>query len=183
MSWHTYQSTSRGVVVAAAILLAAACSEPQRAVAPGAEQTSAATPRFTLHSGYASALLGRSSLADGFKVKRRTGTWEMDIHAKDPTDIVVASLNIEAGGHSGWHSHPGPGFVQVTSGTVRFYEAGDPSCAPTIVSAGQAWLDRGDIPHIVRNETGAPATLLVTVFLPPGGVPRIDEPAPGNCPF
>jgi quercetin dioxygenase-like cupin family protein len=83
----------------------------------------------------------------------------------------------------GWHSHPGPGFVQVTSGTVSFYEAGDLSCTPTVVGVGQVWLDRGEAAHIARNETGSPATFLVTLFTPPGTMARIDEPAPGNCPF
>ena len=175
---------TRGIIVAvlAPVILAEACSDPQRPVAPEG-QTSAIAPGFTLSSGTVSALIGRSIIAEGFKVKRKTGSWEIDIHAKDPTDVSVATLTIQPGGNSGWHTHPGPGFVQVTSGTASFYEAGDPSCAPTIVSAGQAWLDRGDIPHIAKNETGAPVTLLVTLFVPPGAPPRIDEPAPGNCPF
>jgi hypothetical protein len=37
--------------------------------------------------------------------------------------------------------------------------------------------------HIARNETGSPATAIAVVFSPPGAVLRIDEPAPGNCPF
>ena len=122
-------------------------------------------------------------IRERFKVKRQTGAWEIDIHAKDPTEVTVVSLTIQPGGHMGWHSHPGPGFVQVTSGTASFYEADDPSCSPTVVGVGQAWLDRGETPHIARNETDAPVTFLVTLFTPPGAQARIDERAPGNCPF
>ena len=150
----------------AAVILAEACSDSQRPVAPIEEQTSAIAPAYTLAPGTVSALLGRSVLAEGFKAKRKTGSWEIDIHAEDPADVVVATLTI-----------------QVTAGTVRFYEAGDPSCSPTTVSVGHAWLDRGEIPHIARNETDSPVTLLVTLLVPPGATPRIDEPAPGNCPF
>ena len=182
MTWRTNPSRGRIVAVLAPVILGA-CSDAQRPVAPTEEQTSAVTPRHTLSSGAASTLLARSTIAEGFKVKRQTGPWEIDIHAKAPTEVTVASLTLQPGGHMGWHSHPGPGFVQVTSGTVSFYEAGDPSCTPTVVGVGQVWLDRGEAAHIARNETGAPATFLVTLFTPPGTMARIDEPAPGNCPF
>jgi quercetin dioxygenase-like cupin family protein len=181
MVWRIQPSRSRIVQVLAGVITATGCSDPQRPLTP--EPTSDITPRYTASSGATSALLGRSILEQGFKVKRQTGGWEMEIQAEDPTDVVVATLTIQPGGHMGWHSHPGPGFVQVTSGTASFYEAGDPSCTPTVVSAGKAWLDRGDRTHIARNETNAVVTLLVTVFLPPGAIARTDEPAPGNCPF
>lgn len=183
MMRHTQTPGSRIAALLGVLLVGQACSDPQQPLAPAEDQNSAITPRYTASSGASSILLGRSIIAEGFKVKRKTGAWEMDIHAKDPTDIVVATLTIEAGGHMGWHSHPGPGFVQVTSGTVRFYEADDPSCTPIEKTVGQAWLDRGETTHIARNETNAPVTLLVTVFVPPGAIARIDEPAPGNCPF
>ena len=183
MMWRTRLATTNTVALLAAVILAEACSDSQRPVAPIEEQTSAIAPAYTLAPGTVSALLGRSVLAEGFKAKRKTGSWEIDIHAEDPADVVVATLTIQPGGNTGWHTHPGPGFVQVTAGTARFYEAGDPSCSPTTVSVGHAWLDRGEIPHIARNETDSPVTLLVTLLVPPGATPRIDEPAPGNCPF
>lgn len=183
MTWPAHLSRNKLVAALASVFLGAACSDVQRPVAPPEQLTSAETPRHTLSSGAASTLLARSTITEGFKVKRQTGTWEVDIHAKAPTEVTVATITLQPGGHMGWHSHPGPGFVQVTSGTASFYEAGDPSCSPTVVGVGQAWLDRGETPHIARNETGAPVTFLVTLFTPPGAQARIDEPAPGNCPF
>ena len=180
---RTYLSAIKIVAALALVILAEACTDAQRPVAPTEGQVSAAAPRHTLASGVVSTLLGRSTIAKGFTAKRKTGNWEIDIHAKDPTDVVVATITIQPGGDMGWHTHPGPGFVQVTSGTVHFYEADDPSCTPTIVSVGQAWPDRGETTHIARNESEAPATILVTLLVPPGSTPRIDEPAPGNCPF
>ena len=50
--------------------------------------------------------------------------------------------------------------------------------------SGQRFWDHGGDVHIVRNEGTTPATLVVTFLdVPPGRVPRIDEPRPGNCPF
>ena len=183
MKSRTHLSASKIVATFALLIVGEACSDAQPPVAPNGGQISAVVPSHSLSSGTVSALIGRSTLVEGFKVKRKTGSWEIDIHAKDPTDVIVSTLTVQPGGNTGWHTHPGPAFVQVTSGTARFYEADDPSCAPTEVSAGRALLDRGETTHIARNESNAPVTLLVTLFVPPGASPRIDEPAPGNCPF
>jgi hypothetical protein len=157
-------------------MLLGACQDSERAVAPTA-------PQFTVGSGTQSTLIGRATFAEPFKVKRKTGNWEVEIKAKDPLDIAVQSITFQPGGHSGWHGHPGPVFIQVVSGTMTFYESDDPSCKPTVRTAGQGYLDTGDHAHIARNESGAPATNLVTYFAPPGATLRIDAPAPGNCPF
>jgi hypothetical protein len=71
----------------------------------------------------------------------------------------------------------------VISGTVTFYESDDPTCAPTVRSSGQGYLDVGEHAHIARNESGAAAENLVTYLAPPGAPLRIDADAPGNCPF
>jgi hypothetical protein len=154
----------------------AACEGPERPVAP-------TEIRRTLGAGSQSTLLGRATLAERFHVKRKTGGWQIDVHAKDPTDVAVQSITFQPGGHSGWHRHPGPVFIQVVSGTVTFYESDDRSCTPIVRTAGQAYLDAGEHAHIARNESGAPATNVVTYFAPPGAALRIDAPAPGNCPF
>lgn len=157
-----------------------ACGEPERA---GAAPTAPTQPRFTVGSGSQSTLLGRATFAERFHVKRKTAGWEIDIKAKDPVDVAVQTITFQPGGHSGWHRHPGPVFIQVVSGTMTFYESDDPDCAPTVRTAGQGYLDAGDHAHIARNESGAPATNVVTYFAPPGAALRIDAPAPGNCSF
>jgi hypothetical protein len=144
-------------------------------------------PAYTLGSGSASTLLGRATFSDpsedNFKVKRRTGHWQVEIKAKPALDIAVQSIVFQPGSQSGWHSHPGPVFIQVVSGTMTFYESNDPKCRPIVRTAGQGYLDVGDHAHIARNETAAPAQNIVTYFAPPGAVLRIDQPNPGNCPF
>lgn len=161
-------------------MLLVACRDSER---PAPTAASPARPQLTLGSGSRSTLLGRATFDGPFKVKRKTGDWEVDIHAKDPLDVAVQSITFQPGGHSGWHGHPGPVFIQVVSGTMTFYESDDPSCTPIVRTAGQGYLDTGDHAHIARNETAAPATNVVTYFAPSGAALRIDKPNPGNCPF
>lgn len=141
------------------------------------------SPAFTASSGSVSTLLGRSTFPGDFKVKRKTDALDLEIKSRSPLDIAVQSIAFPAGSHSGWHKHPGPVFIQVVSGAMTFYEGDDPSCTGVVRTAGQGYLDSGDHPHIARNESGAPATNVVTYFAPPGATLRIDTPNPGNCPF
>lgn len=153
----------------------------------GDAATSPATlkPSFTLGSGSTSTLLGRATFSqDGnFKVKRITGDWHVEVKAHPNLDLAVQQIVFQPGGQSGWHSHPGPVFIQVVSGTMTFYESDDPTCTPTVRTAGQGFLDVGEHAHIARNETGATATNVVVYLAPPGAALRIDQPNPGNCPF
>ncbi len=140
----------------------------------------------TMGSGTSSTLLGRGTF-DGFKVKRETATasqWlEVEVEAKPSLDVATQIITFLPGGHSGWHSHPGPVFITVISGTMTFYSSDDPTCSPVVRTAGQGFLDTGEHAHIARNESGAPATNVVTYFAPVGAALRIDQPKPPNCPF
>lgn len=164
--------------------LLAACQETGRATD---RATAPTEPRFTAGSLTQSTLLGRATFAEPFHVKRKSGNgrdkWEVDVHAKAPLDVAVQTITFQPGGQSGWHSHPGPVFIQVVTGTMTFYESDDPTCTPIVRSAGQGYLDEGEHAHIARNESNAPAMNVVTYFAPPGAALRIDQPAPGNCPF
>ena len=42
--------------------------------------------------------------------------------------------------------------------------------------------DGGDV-HLVRNEGAVETVVYVTSLVPRGETRRIDQPAPGNCPF
>lgn len=140
----------------------------------------------TPSSGSTSTLLGRGTFDEAFKVKREVigaNDWEVEVEAKPALDMATQIITFQPGGQSGWHSHPGPVFITVMSGTMTFYESDDPTCQPIVRSAGQGYLDTGEHAHIARNETEAPATNVVTYFAPPGAALRIDQPFPGNCPF
>jgi hypothetical protein len=175
------------VAALALILMVPACRDGNEPLAPRGRDHGMTGPSFTSGSGSTPTPLGRATFADSiggtFKVKRMTGDWHMEIKAKPAFDLAVQTILFQPGGQSGWHSHPGPVFIQVLTGTMTFYESDDPTCTPIVRTAGQGYLDVGDHAHIARNETADSAQNLVTYFAPPGAALKIDEPSPGNCPF
>ena len=177
--------TNPMAVLIGALTLAAIGSGCGKSEAPTAP--TAGKPEFTPSSLGTSTLLGRATFGDPsgeiFKVKRITGDWHIEVKAKPAFDLAVSRVVLQPGGQSGWHTHPGPVFIQVVSGVMTFYESDDPDCRPIVRSAGEGYLDLGEHAHIVRNESGDVAENLVTYFAPPGATLRIDANAPGNCPF
>jgi hypothetical protein len=153
----------------------------------------------TTPSGIAFTPIGRATLPD-FDVRRRFRIdtadpvdskhkfWKVALEANQPIDVATQVVTFQPGGFSGWHTHPGPVFFTVKSGTLTVYEGDDPSCTPLVFPAGTGAVEAGSNTHIhmVRNETGSVAEALVT-YLVPVGTPqaalRTDLPNPGNCPF
>ena len=133
--------------------------------------------------GVTPTLIGRGTY-DSFQVKSDSHSLvDFEAKAKSPMDIVVRTHDYVAGGSTGWHTHPGPVFITVTQGTVTFYEYDDPTCTPTVVSAGQGYVDTGR-GHIGRNQTGAPAKDVTVIMAPVGLAFRDELPAPGpSCSF
>jgi hypothetical protein len=107
---------------------------------------------------------------------------ELELKARTDVDIATQIITFEPNGNSGWHKHPGPVFISVISGTMTFYDSDDRDCSPVVVTAGHGFVDLGQHAHIARNESGLPATNVVTYFLPVGAPTRIEQPRPSNCP-
>jgi quercetin dioxygenase-like cupin family protein len=112
-----------------------------------------------------------------------TDIWQARIKAKGSTDVHVLENRIQPGGSFGWHSHPGPSLVVVKTGALTLYLASDPTCTGHVVAAGSGFVDNGDDVHVVRNEGSVETVVYVTSLVPEGFGRRIDEPAPGTCPF
>lgn len=112
-----------------------------------------------------------------------TNFWQARINAKGSTDVYMLENRIAPGGTFGWHSHPGPSLVLVKSGTLTLYRGADPTCTPQVVEAGSGFVDDGGDVHMVRNEGNVDTVVYVVSLVPAGFARRIDEPAPGNCPF
>jgi hypothetical protein len=104
---------------------------------------------------------------------------------KGKSDLYVQSNVWQAGGTTGWHSHPGHSLIIVTAGTVTGYQGHDPTCTPHVYTVGMGFVDPGGSHvHILRNESTTDVAQTIAVQLIPTGQPRrIDAPAPGNCPF
>jgi quercetin dioxygenase-like cupin family protein len=129
----------------------------------------------TTPSDATSTLLTRATLGtldaanDGIKVKS----------SQRSADVSVVRVDLSAGGSTGWHHHPGVVMVSVASGTVTEY---DEDCRPTVVQAGQGFVESRDEVHLVRNE-GNDAAVLYATFISPTETPalRIDDPQPQTC--
>lgn len=131
-----------------------------------------------------STLVGRATFDEPINVRRfGDDHWKVEIKAKPALDVAVQTIVFPPGSQSTWHTHPGPVFISVKTGTMTFYEGDDPECTPIVRHAGEGYVDTGDHPHIARNETEESATNVVTYLVPPGATLRTDQPNPGNCPF
>jgi len=109
--------------------------------------------------------------------------WDLKTKVKGDSDVYIIQNTFPPGAHTGWHTHPGPSLITVTSGALTAYEASDRSCTPIIYTAGQSFTDIGcgDV-HLIRNEGSVNAVTVAVQIVPAGAARRIDEPAPGNCP-
>jgi Cupin domain len=128
-------------------------------------------------SGVVPTILARGTF-DAFKVlsyPENGGLFKAE--AKSPIDMVVRRHEYAVGATTGWHAHPYPVFITVISGTVTFYSSDDPTCTPTVVPAGQGYVDSGK-GHIGRNESGAPAVDISVIMAPVGAAFRSERPAP-----
>ena len=86
-----------------------------------------------------------------FKVKSDpSGPVAFRARAKRPVDMFVRQHDYAPGGHTGWHSHPGPVFLQVTKGTLTVYDYADRRCR------------RSSSPWVRATSTPAAATWCAT---------------------
>jgi quercetin dioxygenase-like cupin family protein len=143
-----------------------------------------ATPGFNV----VGTIAARAGFADRvdimFKLsEQRRGTDV--IHVRNAQDTVMQQIVFGPGGHSGWHSHPGPAVVLVTQGELTLYSGEDPTCTGRTYSAGQAFIDPGQgHVHLARASQTGDTVVWVTYFdVPPGSGVRIDADDPGNCVF
>lgn len=138
-------------------------------------------------SGISFSPVGRATVPE-FSLKRKDKAldWTIRLDADQPIDVATQIVTFQPGGFSGWHTHPGPVFFTVRTGTLTVYEGDDPTCTPHVFAAGTGAVEAAtnDHIHMVRNETGSVAEAVVTYMVPVGANPlRTDLPNPGNCPF
>ena len=96
-------------------------------------------------------------------------------------EIVTQTVSFPPGAASGWHTHPG--FLVSTELTGRLTKYAT-DCSSQTYDPGQSWTETGANTFIVKNETSAAASDIVT-FIVPGGTPttalRIDKSQPSTC--
>jgi len=83
---------------------------------------------------------------------------------------------------TGWHRHPDPSLIVVTSGTLTEYHA---DCVPHVHVTGETFVDPGGSEiHLIRNEGSVSATTIAVQTVPYDPAKanrRIDVPAPESC--
>jgi quercetin dioxygenase-like cupin family protein len=116
--------------------------------------------------------------------KHKNGIWLSLLKTKGASDVYVQSNVWEAGGSTGWHTHPGGSLIIVTAGTVTAYEGNDPNCKPHVYASGAGFVDPGgDHVHLLRNEGTVEAQTIAVQLIPAGTTRRIDAADPGHCHF
>jgi quercetin dioxygenase-like cupin family protein len=98
-------------------------------------------------------------------------------------DIAFQQLTIGPGGHTGWHTHPGPTFVSVAQGEGTLYH-GIAGCPAHKYPTGTSFFQPTTEVHNFRNEGASPLVVYAMYALPKGtpnsGI-RVDQPQPASC--
>jgi len=103
----------------------------------------------------------------------------------DPAiDVEVDKHDYDPLGSTGWHKHPGPVYITVTSGQLTFYEFDDPTCSPHVFTKGQGFVDYGSGHIGINQDPDNPASDVTVAITSVGGVFRSELPAGNpNCSF
>lgn len=127
----------------------------------------------------------------GKKVVRKRVSFQIDTVQRlmscgtaAPCDIAFQQLTIAPGGHTGWHTHPGPTFVSVAQGEGTLYH-GTSGCPANKYGAGTSFFQPSTEVHNFRNEGATPLVVYALYYLPsgtPNTAIRTDQAQPTSCP-
>ena len=150
----------------------------------GAGIIAASVATATAGSGFSATPLALGHFGSLNVKADKDGTWDLFLKTKDRTDIGMDRLTVAAGGYSGWHTHRGPVFVIVKSGSVVRSVASATGCAVTTYNQGETFIEDAGVVHAVANASASePAELVAMQMRPEGSPGRVDAPAPTiSCP-
>ena len=131
----------------------------------------------TPSQGLTTTIISGPTLLDESRVLSQSRDHGVLLMTRGESDVYVVLNRIVPGGHTGWHSHPGPSIISVVSGQATEYRSDEPN--GIVHAAGTAFVDEGgDHAHIIVNEGNTDLVLVAFQILPQGAPRRIDEPAP-----
>ena len=131
----------------------------------------------TASSGLTTNIVAGPTPMGEIDVKTQSDINEVKIKTKGVSDVYVVHNTIVPGGHTGWHSHPGPSIISVVSGQATEYH--DDDLDGEVHPAGTVFVDEGgDHAHRVVNEGTTNLVLVAFQIIPRGEPRRIDRPAP-----
>ena len=102
----------------------------------------------------------------------------VNLHVNGPSDTLVAKLTFQPGAETGWHIHPGPVVVVVTSGALT--ETHSNGCT-TLHPTGSVFFESAGEVHNATNRTNGVAEVFATFLSPTGAQPLIPVPDPGRA--
>jgi quercetin dioxygenase-like cupin family protein len=114
-------------------------------------------------------LLSRGSVAKPFEVRARG----IELDADRRIDVAVAHLTFQPSGSTGWHRHPGPTVVTITTGELTIT---DNKCRSRTYQAGDTFVEPGPPRHVAVNTADTTTETIVTFFVP-RGAPALSIPA------
>ena len=132
----------------------------------------------TPSSGATTTPLAGPSVLGDVDTKSETDDHEIELKTKGLSDVHVSHIRIVPGGHSGWHSHPGPSIISVKAGTLTLYDDCDDFLVGHDFPTGTALVEDAECVHRVVNEGDTDLEIVVVQIVPLGAPRRIDEPAP-----
>ena len=126
------------------------------------------TAHATPPAGQSTEMLAKGTTADSLLLKAQGTFPNQAAHPwrgtyKAPWDVTALRITLPPGASTGWHRHPGPGFMVVTQGAVTLY-AND--CTKTTYSKGQAYVEVPGLVNFVRND-GSESAAFVGAFVVP----------------
>ena len=86
--------------------------------------------------------------------------FHVQLEAIGPATMTTQIGSVAAGGHNGWHTHPGLVVITLTAGSIRWY---DENCEAKDYKAGDSWVE-GSRPHAYQV-TSTTAIQLVAWFI------------------
>lgn len=97
-------------------------------------------------------------------------------------DVSIQHARLAAHEATGWHSHPGPVFVEVVRGSIIYEDSAHGKCRRTTYDAGEGFFDSG-FGKVHRAIAGAHGADFYPVYvLPPGTENQtIPATAPEEC--
>jgi quercetin dioxygenase-like cupin family protein len=128
-------------------------------------------------AGISTTIISGPTVLDAVHLNSDSEINDVKIKTKGLSDVYVVKNTIVPGGHTGWHSHPGPSIISVVSGAATEYRSDDSE--GIVHAAGTSFVDEGgDHAHIMVNEGTTDLVLVAFQILPLGAPRRIDVPAP-----
>lgn len=109
------------------------------------------------------------------KVNSESEINKVEIENEGFSDVWVVHNRIAPGGHTGWHSHPGPSIISVKAGRVTEEHADG---STHLHDAGTSFLEPANTVHRMVNRETTELELVAVQILPMGAPRRIDAPAP-----